>query len=52
MEITQVRIFPVEEDKAITLRHCFTHSPGLDGHFEWRGVYNPCLDNIIANVDF
>jgi CubicO group peptidase (beta-lactamase class C family) len=41
--------FPVEGDKAITLRHCFTHTSGLDGHFEWRGVYNPWLDNVIAN---
>lgn len=41
--------FPVEGDKVITLRHCFTHTTGLEGHFEWDGVHNPWLDNVIAN---
>lgn len=41
--------FPVEGDKAITFRHCFTHTTGLTGHWEWGGVHNPWLDNVIAN---
>jgi len=41
--------FPVKGEKAITLRHCFTHTCGLSGHEEWGGVHNPWLDNIIAN---
>lgn len=41
--------FPIEGDKVITLRHCFTHTTGLDGHYKWEGMHNPWLDNIIAN---
>jgi len=41
--------FPVEGEKAITLRHCFTHTTGLYGHEEWGGLHNPWLDNVIAN---
>ena len=41
--------FPTEGDKAITLRHCFTHTTGLEGHNRWGGVHNPWLDNVIAN---
>jgi CubicO group peptidase (beta-lactamase class C family) len=41
--------FPVKGDKAITLRHCFTHTTGLYGHAEWRGLHNPYLENTIAN---
>jgi len=41
--------FPVEGDKAISLRHCFTHTTGLEGHWQWGGVHNPWLDNVIAN---
>jgi CubicO group peptidase (beta-lactamase class C family) len=41
--------FPTEGDKAITLRQCFTHTTGLQGHAEWGGVHNPWLDNVIAN---
>ena len=41
--------YPVSGDKAITLRHCFTHTTGLYGHEEWGGMHNPWLDNVIAN---
>jgi CubicO group peptidase (beta-lactamase class C family) len=41
--------FPVEGEKTITLRHCFTHTTGLDGHYEWGGVHNAWLDNVILN---
>ncbi len=41
--------FPVKGDKVITLRQCFTHTTGLEGHFKWGGVHNPWLDNVIAN---
>jgi CubicO group peptidase (beta-lactamase class C family) len=41
--------FPTEGDKAITLRHCFTHTTGLSGHEEWDGLHNPWLENVIAN---
>jgi len=41
--------YPVAGDKAITLRHCFTHTTGLYGHEEWGGMHNPWLDNVIAN---
>lgn len=42
--------FPTSGDKAITLRHCFTHTGGLWGHEEWGGMHNPWLDNAIANL--
>ena len=42
--------FPVEGEKAITLRHCFTHTSGLWSHEEWGGVHNPWLDNAISNL--
>ncbi len=41
--------FPKQGPKAITARHCFTHTIGLSGHMLWNGVYNPYLDNVIAN---
>jgi CubicO group peptidase (beta-lactamase class C family) len=41
--------FPTTGDKAITLRHCFTHTTGLTGHAEWGGIHNPRLGNVIAN---
>jgi len=45
--------FPVEGNKLITLRHCFTHTTGLNGHYEWGGVHNPWLDNVILNgIDY
>ncbi|UCG59287.1 MAG: beta-lactamase family protein [Phycisphaerales bacterium] len=41
--------YPTSGDKAITLRHCFTHTTGLYGHEEWGGLHNPWLENVIAN---
>jgi CubicO group peptidase (beta-lactamase class C family) len=41
--------FPIEGDKVVTLRHCFTHTTGLEGHYKWDGMHNPWLDNVIAN---
>lgn len=40
--------FPVEGDKVITFRHCFTHTTGLTGHYKFGGMHNPWLDNAIA----
>jgi CubicO group peptidase (beta-lactamase class C family) len=42
--------FPIEGNKVLTLRHCFTHTSGLWGHEEWGGLHNPWLDNVIANL--
>ncbi|MBN1996072.1 beta-lactamase family protein [candidate division KSB1 bacterium] len=42
--------FPTEGEKAVTLRHCFTHTSGLWGHEEWGGMHNPWLDNVIASM--
>ena len=42
--------FPTAGEKALTLRHCFTHTSGLWGHEEWGGLHNPWLDNVIANL--
>ncbi|MFP4501767.1 MAG: serine hydrolase domain-containing protein [Candidatus Hydrogenedentota bacterium] len=45
--------FPTEGGQAITLRHCFTHTTGLDGHGIWGGMRNPYLENVIANgIDY
>lgn len=41
--------FPTEGDKAITYRNCFTHTLDLEGHYEFGGMHNPWLDNVIAN---
>jgi CubicO group peptidase (beta-lactamase class C family) len=41
--------FPTEGDKVLTLRNCLTHTSGLEGHYEWGGMDNPWLDNIISN---
>ncbi len=41
---------PVEGEKAITLRHCFTHTSGLYGHEEWGGLHNPWMENVVANA--
>lgn len=41
--------FPVKGDKAITLRHCLTHTSGLDGHGNYGGMLNPYLDQVIAD---
>jgi hypothetical protein len=40
--------FPMEGDKAITLRQCFTHTSGYYGHGSLGGVQNPWLDNSMA----
>ncbi|MCE5198100.1 MAG: serine hydrolase [Armatimonadota bacterium] len=42
--------FPTTGNKAITLRHCFTHTSGLWGHYNWGGMHNPWLDNVIADA--
>ena len=39
--------FPSEGPQAITLRHCFTHTSGLDGHGLFNGVHNPWLENTL-----
>lgn len=41
---------PLNGPKAITLRHCFTHTSGLWSHEEWGGVNNPWLENSVSNV--
>jgi CubicO group peptidase (beta-lactamase class C family) len=41
--------FPARGDAAVTLRHCFTHTTGLEGHGIWGGMRNPYLENVIAN---
>ncbi|MGE3181185.1 MAG: serine hydrolase domain-containing protein, partial [Phycisphaerae bacterium] len=41
--------FPTAGDKAITLRHCFTHTSGLEGHQEWGGLHRPWMENRISN---
>jgi len=41
--------FPTQGDKAVTLRHCFTHTSGLSGHGEWGGMHNPWLDSVVAS---
>ncbi len=40
--------FPTAGEKAITLRHCFTHTSGYYGHGSLGGVQNPWLDNSLA----
>lgn len=42
--------FPTKGDNVITLRNCYTHTTGLQGHEEWGGMHNPWLDNVIANI--
>ncbi len=41
--------FPTNGENKITLRHCFTHTTGLEGHYEWGGVHNSWLDNVVLN---
>ena len=41
--------FPTSGEKAVTLRQCFTHTTGLEGHGIWGGMRNPYLENVIAN---
>ena len=40
--------FPSTGEKAITLRQCFTHTSGYNGHGSFGGVQNPWLDNSLA----
>jgi len=40
--------FPITGEKAITLRQCFTHTSGFNGHGSLGGVQNPWLDNSLA----
>ena len=40
--------FPSTGEKAITLRQCFTHTSGYNGHGSLGGVQNPWLDNSLA----
>lgn len=42
--------FPIDGEKALTMRHLFTHTSGLWGHEEWGGLHSPWLDNKIANI--
>ena len=39
--------FPLEGEKAITFRQCFTHTTGLKGHYEFGGMHNAWLENAI-----
>jgi hypothetical protein len=39
---------PTEGPRAITFRHCFTHTTGLTGHYEFGGMHNPWLENALA----
>ncbi|MFC1736573.1 serine hydrolase domain-containing protein [Candidatus Hydrogenedentota bacterium] len=42
--------FPTDGEKAITLRHCLTHTTGFKGNgSQWGGMNNPWLDNVIAH---
>jgi len=40
--------FDSNGNKAITLRQCFTHTTGFQGHGSMGGVQNPWLDNALA----
>ncbi len=40
--------FPVSGPQAVTLRHCATHTTGLEGHGTWGGLNNIWLDSVIA----
>ncbi|MBM3496523.1 MAG: beta-lactamase family protein, partial [Armatimonadetes bacterium] len=40
--------FPTSGPRAITYRHCFTHTAGFDGHGEFGGIWNPYLDSVLA----
>jgi CubicO group peptidase (beta-lactamase class C family) len=42
--------FPLSGSKALTMRHLFTHTSGLEGHGTWNGIHNPWLDNFIATL--
>lgn len=42
--------FPLTGPRALTLRHCFTHTSGFYGHGLFDGVHNPWLENSLADV--
>ena len=42
--------FPLTGPKALTLRHCFTHTSGFYGHGLFDGVHNTWLENSLADV--
>ncbi len=41
--------FPTTGPKALTFRHCFTHTNGFEGHGDFGGIWNPYLDNVLRN---
>jgi len=41
--------FPTKGKRALTFRHLFTHTSGLQGHGNWGGIHNAYLDNVILN---
>ncbi len=45
----QIPGFPIKGEKALTYRHLFTHTSGLEGHGEWGGIHNPYLDNVVLD---
>lgn len=40
---------PAFGKSSLTARQCLTHMSGLEGDDTWGGIYNPYLDNVIAN---
>ena len=42
--------FPTEGPRALTMRHLFTHTSGLEGHGNWGGIGNAWMDNVVALV--
>ena len=41
--------FPTDGERVLRIRNLLNHTSGLWGHLMWGGVYNPYLDNVIAN---
>ena len=41
--------FPTKGDKVVTIRHGMNHTTGMTEHGAWGGIFNPWLDNSIAN---
>lgn len=40
--------FPTQGPKAVTMRHLFTHTSGLEGHGNWGGIGNAWMDNVVT----
>ncbi|MBX3176750.1 MAG: serine hydrolase [Candidatus Hydrogenedentes bacterium] len=40
---------PKSGPHALTIRHCMTHTSGLDGHGVWGGLNNVWLDSVVAD---